>query len=171
MRKEIVKMLGNTDKSYYRWKEEGRPIIAFLEKYFNEEDLKEFLETGEISRLENDNSGMEYMLIEYARYNLKFKLDTILLNPMWIDISKKFPRKIFLDVIGEIKNSPKIDIQKYKSKEYLIERFEMHTPTLEALNKRNKDLVIKLIRENLSNIECYVLIKYPEEILPEEIAK
>lgn len=167
MRKEIVKMLGNTEKSYYRWKEEGRPIIAFLEKYFNQEDLEEFLKTGEVSRLESDNSGVEYMLIEYARYNLKLKLDTILLNPMWIDISKKFPRKIFLDVIGEIKNSPKIDIQKYKSKEYLIEKFETHKPVLDALNKRNKDLVIKLIRENLSNLECYVLIKYPEEILPE----
>ncbi len=167
MRKEIVKMLGNTDKSYYRWKEEGRPIIAFLEKYFNEEDLKEFLETGEISRLESDDTSIEYMLIEYARYNLKFKLDAILLKPMWIDISKKFPRKIFLDVINEIKNSPKIDIQKYKSKAYLIEKFETYKPVLEALNKRNKDLVIKLIKENLSNLECYVLIKYPEEILPE----
>ncbi len=86
---------------------------------------------------------------------------------MWIDISKKFPRKIFLDVINEIKNSPKIDIQKYKSKAYLIEKFETYKPVLDSLNKRNKELVIKLIRENLSNIECYVLIKYPEEILPE----
>jgi len=165
MKNSIKKILDISDKTYYNWKD--RPIITLLEKYFTESDLEEFLQTNSISRLESDNTDMEYMLIEYARFNLKLKLDLILLKPLWIDISKKFPRKIFLDVIGEIRNSPKIDIQKYKSKEYLLEKFETHKPALEKLNKRNKELVIRLIEENLSNLDCYVLIKYPEEILPE----
>ncbi len=165
MKNSIKKILDISDKTYYNWKD--RPIIALLEKYFTKSDLEEFLQTNSINRLESDNTDIEYMLIEYARYNLKSKLDLILLKPSWIDISKKFPRKIFLDVINEIKNSPKIDIEKYKSKEYLIEKFETHKPILEGMNKRNKELVIKLISENLSSLECYVLIKYPEEILPE----
>lgn len=165
MKNSIKKILEISDKTYYNWRD--RPIITLLEKYFTKDDLEEYLETNRISRLESDNTDTEYMLIEYARFNLKLKLDLILLKPLWIDISKKFPRKIFLDVISEIRNSPKIDIEKYKSKEYLIEKFETHKPTLEKLNKRNKELVIKLIEENLSNLDCYVLIKYPEEILPE----
>lgn len=52
MKHEIVKLLGNTEKSYYRWKKEGRPIIALLEKYFTKEDLQEFLSTQKILKLE-----------------------------------------------------------------------------------------------------------------------
>lgn len=167
MKQSISKLLDISERSYYTWKKENRPIIEFLEKYFTESDLEEFLQTNSISRLESDNTDMEYMLIEYARFNLKLKLDLILLKPLWIDISKKFPKKIFLDVISEISNSPKIDIEKYKSKEYLLEKFETHKPVLGGWNKKNKELVIKLIKENLSNLDCYVLIKYPEEILPE----
>ncbi len=52
MRKVIPQLLGNTEKSYYRWKEEGRPIIKLLEKYFSKEDLQEFLDNGKIELLE-----------------------------------------------------------------------------------------------------------------------
>lgn len=51
MRKVVPKLLGNTEKSYYRWKDEGRPIIKFLEQ-FKKEELEEFLETGKVELLE-----------------------------------------------------------------------------------------------------------------------
>ena len=51
MRKIISKILGNTQQSYYRWKEEGRLIIKFLEN-FEKEELQEFIDTGRISALE-----------------------------------------------------------------------------------------------------------------------
>ncbi len=51
MRKIISKILGNTEQSYYRWKEEGRLIIKFLEN-FQKEELQEFIETGQIKMLE-----------------------------------------------------------------------------------------------------------------------
>ncbi len=51
--KELIKeILSISDKSFYNWKHEKRPIISFLQKYFKEDDLKEFLETGEILDLE-----------------------------------------------------------------------------------------------------------------------
>ena len=38
--------------TYYRWKEEKRPIIGLIEEYFSLQDLHEFLETGKISKFE-----------------------------------------------------------------------------------------------------------------------
>lgn len=51
MRKLISTILGNTEKSYYRWKEEGRLIIKLLEN-FEKEELQEFIDTGKINMLE-----------------------------------------------------------------------------------------------------------------------
>lgn len=48
----IPKILDCSQKSYYRWKEEKRPIIAFLES-FSVEELEEFLTTNNISAISN----------------------------------------------------------------------------------------------------------------------
>lgn len=61
MRKVIPQLLGNTEKSYYRWKEEKRPIILLLEKYFSKEDLQEFIDTQKIELLE------EFIAFKLAR--------------------------------------------------------------------------------------------------------
>jgi len=45
----IIKMLGVSKNSYWNYKKQERPIILFLEKYFTQEELEEFLETGEIT--------------------------------------------------------------------------------------------------------------------------
>lgn len=52
MRNVIAKMLGVTPKSYYNYKKQKRPIIMFLEKYFTSDELKCFLETSKLPRLE-----------------------------------------------------------------------------------------------------------------------
>lgn len=51
MRKVISKLLDCSEKSYYRWKQEGRPIIPFLEQ-FEAIELQELLTSGKISLLE-----------------------------------------------------------------------------------------------------------------------
>lgn len=45
-------ILGCSVSGYYKWKKEKRPIIKLLEKYFNKEELEEFLESGKIEKLE-----------------------------------------------------------------------------------------------------------------------
>ncbi len=60
MKKQILELKQISDVSYYRWKKspkqkdkkEAPKIFSLLEKYFTEQDLEEFLETGSISRLE-----------------------------------------------------------------------------------------------------------------------
>lgn len=38
--------------TWNNWKKENRPIVTLLEKYFSNEELVEFLETGKIKKLE-----------------------------------------------------------------------------------------------------------------------
>lgn len=47
------KILEVSEKSYYRWKSKDHPIlINLIEKYFSDDDLKEFLKTKRIKRFE-----------------------------------------------------------------------------------------------------------------------
>lgn len=61
MKQEIKQILSIADKTYYNWKKEKRPIINLLEKYFSKRDLEEYLEIGEVFKLE---------LLEYYEYEL-----------------------------------------------------------------------------------------------------
>lgn len=51
-RKLVSNLLGISEKSYYRWKE-NRAIFKLLEMYFSDENIQEFLETGKIEKFEN----------------------------------------------------------------------------------------------------------------------
>lgn len=55
----IVNILGVSKNSYWNYKKQERPIIAFLEKYFSKDDLEEFLNYGRVSKLEYLNSMRE----------------------------------------------------------------------------------------------------------------
>jgi hypothetical protein len=166
MRKQIVQMLGNTEKSYYRWKEEGRPIITFLERYFTKEDLEEFLKTGIMSKLENtEDNTMSYMLLEYVRYNLKDKLFKAFKDiSSWSD--KYIYKKNFIEVLQSIASDPKFEIEKHKSKDFLIKAIEEYK--IQGFSKVKKEQVINIFKNNFSNLECYALIKYAEEFLEDK---
>lgn len=62
MREEIQNLLDIAPRTYYLWKKEGRPIIGFLEKYFTSHDLKEFLQTQSITKME----AINYFLYEQS---------------------------------------------------------------------------------------------------------
>lgn len=55
MRKTISELCNIGEKSYYVWKNKSHTkLIALLEKYFSEEELQEFIETGKIEKLEGN---------------------------------------------------------------------------------------------------------------------
>ena len=168
MKQSVKKILDIADKTYYNWKKEGRPIIELLEKYFTEDDLEEFLKYGIITKLEaKDDQHTTYMLIDYVKYNLKEKLDKLLLKPgifKWLE--NIIPKNIFLKILKEISEDPKIEVEKYRSKEYLIQKIESYK--VASINNSNKKQLIGIIKNNLSNIECYVLIKYADEFLEDK---
>lgn len=49
----IARLFEMTSQGIGKWKKEKRPIIAFIEKYLNDENIQEFLETGKIEKFEN----------------------------------------------------------------------------------------------------------------------
>lgn len=52
MLKTYSKLLQNTVRTISNWKNEHRPIINLLEKYFTKEDIEEFINIGKIEKLE-----------------------------------------------------------------------------------------------------------------------
>lgn len=47
----VSNLLGISEKSFYRWKEE-RKIFKLLEKYFTDKDINDFLEKDKIEKLD-----------------------------------------------------------------------------------------------------------------------
>ena len=64
-------LFGFNASTYHRWKKENRPIINLI-KYFKEEELIEFLETGKISKMESDgiNDDMQSFILNNAIHKL-----------------------------------------------------------------------------------------------------
>ena len=60
MKKQICELLDISDVSYYRWRQD-RLIISFLEKYFTEAEITEYIQTKKIKKLEliKDYSSLE----------------------------------------------------------------------------------------------------------------
>jgi len=50
--KLMVKLFGFSRQSWNNWKKEERPIVKLLESVFTNEEIDQFLETGEISSLD-----------------------------------------------------------------------------------------------------------------------
>jgi len=50
--KTIYNLFDFTEKTLYNWKKEDRPILELIEKYFTDNEIKEFLEKREISKWE-----------------------------------------------------------------------------------------------------------------------
>ena len=70
MRHSITKLIGNTEKSYYRWRQQGRLVISLLEKYFSKAEIDEFIETKKIARVELNKSVTQDLA--YNLYDLYF---------------------------------------------------------------------------------------------------
>ncbi|MFW2578778.1 hypothetical protein [Aliarcobacter butzleri] len=67
--KNVLKLMCYSRNTYYVWKREKRPIIELIDKYFQDNEITEFLETGRISRLE-DNKDQELLNNEASKiYN------------------------------------------------------------------------------------------------------
>lgn len=51
--KEIIeKLFGFSAPTWYRWKKEQRLIVDLMDKYFEEKNLEEFINTGKINKFE-----------------------------------------------------------------------------------------------------------------------
>ena len=151
--------------TYYKWKRENIKVIKLLEKYFSKEDLEEFLKTETIRKLETDKfkNYVDPLFIEYVKFDLPSKMDRIKGEGLITRLNRLIPINILTTILEEIKEDEDIELHQDKSKKFLIDRIKGYAASFEK--KASQKQLIDLIDKNFSNIECYVLIKYYDEIL------
>lgn len=167
MKDIICQVLNISKASYYRWREE-RPIIKLLEKYFEEKDLIEFLETGKMSKLETkeiENQKIyshENVMIDNAIYTAKDKLKRFW-GDKWFDIRIGIKKDI-KNIVKEIKfNNENYSIE--NSKEILIKYImgdKMNKPIV--YNDNKKALISNFIDEEISEVESYAILEHSDKI-------
>ncbi len=91
MKEAIKKILDISDKTYYNWKNQNRPIVKLLEKYFEDEDLSEFIEKGTVDKFEKLNFLYENIVCK----NEKLYLDSFTSNFNYNKLSSS--HTIFID--------------------------------------------------------------------------
>jgi hypothetical protein len=169
MREAITKIFAfGSQNTYYQWKKQDRPIIKLIEKYFSKEDLKEFLETGEISKFENQdktNDKFEILntaVIDLVKFQLKDKIKNYTDGSFFDWTNKMIPKKYLQRILKDLsEDKTKFSIE--NSKESLLDRIKGLEVSI--INKNNQEQISNFIEENLSMIECYVLIQEYENIM------
>lgn len=163
----IVKILGVSKNSYWNYRKQQRPIMFLLEKYFTKADLEEFLETGKISKLEN-NSGYTHdldliksIVSDQAIYSAKEKLQNLEKNAFeWV--YNKGAIEILKDVLTSIEDD---DFDMENAKDVLYARIKGYDANWISLKNPGKQkLLSAFVEKNLSKLECYVICKYSDEV-------
>lgn len=165
----ICKILKIGKASYYRYKKSNEPILNLL-NYFTKQELEELLETGKIQRLEKNNNtanavdNVNEALIEHTKYQLRDKLKDITDGSMREWLYNFFAKKILIHVLESLSKNHESNYHIMNSKSILIR--EINDLDIGILPNAKKDVLIdQIINKRLSNLDCYVLIKYYEEIL------
>ncbi|MEV9643005.1 hypothetical protein [Aliarcobacter butzleri] len=140
-------LLGCTLASYYNWDNQKRPIINLLEKYFTKEDLHEFLETNQISKLETLNHYELSLNIEFNTF-YREKLD---------NDNKPYIIRFFWDFIARYTNELSY-IEFYDCKSQINKLLlDYHLFLIELYKKENgadnNSLIIKKYSEFMSVIQ------------------
>jgi hypothetical protein len=164
----FMDLFGFSRPTYYKWKRENIKVIQLLEKYFSKDELEEFLETGSIRKLETEKfkNFVDPLFIEYVKFNLPSKMDKIRGEGLIMRLNRLIPNHILTTILEEIKEDKDIELHQDKSKKFLIDRIKGYAASFEK--KLSQKQLIDLIDKNFSNIECYALIKYYDEILDKD---
>jgi len=168
----ITTLLGVSKNSYWNYKKQERPIIAFLEKYFSKEEIEEFLETGYMQKLEKKNDALEKiylydkLLVDHALYSAKEKLQK-LLDGNFIDraIYTKGAKGIFVDVLEQIDPNDDSYTMENAKQRLLDAVMGSEVSWLSLKNPQKQKLLSSILNKHLSSIEAYAIIKNPKEVL------
>lgn len=131
MEKTILNLFQYSRATYYSWKREKRPIILLIEKYFTKEDLEEFLQTNEISKLKNLDyyeNILNLQLITFYRKNFDFGTNAEKFNHFFWEFIYYYKNKIISF------SSNNLDENKILLNEYLL---DYYTYKLEINKKTN----------------------------------
>lgn len=163
----MSKLFGFSAPTYFRWKKQNRPIIKLIEK-FSEEELIEYLNTGNIERLDNiknrhnSTSDKNDIFIDYARIQLREKMQSYTDGSFFDWANKMIPKKYLHKILRDL-SQDKVKFTPENSKDSLLDRIKGLEVSI--INKKNQEQLSNFIEIKLSKIECYILIQEHEEIM------
>lgn len=156
----IAKVLGVTVKSVYNYEKENRPIISLLEKYYTDDDIQEFLETGKISKLESielDNQFKQLILNDHMLHNAAHKL--------YLLSSGTFKMlDILTDALQDI-DSQDDSFTLDNAKQRLVDRIYAVEKNSIFKTKAKKEGVAAWIEKYLSKAEVFAMVKHPDTFI------
>ncbi|RXJ76988.1 hypothetical protein CRV03_06915 [Arcobacter sp. F155] len=159
----IARLFKMTSQGIGKWKKEKRPIVIFVEKYFTDENIDEFLETGKIQKFEYFNT-IQRSIIEknqkiYLRsFTEKFRYEG-LASAYDIFIQFYFSFLVELKELFENKNQASFqlyDVLTSSVNNFLIKRYSKSLMSLSSDKKLQKETIENLNYENnrdLRNIQ------------------
>ncbi len=170
--KLLADLLGFTVQGANKWKREERPIVALLDKFFNDADISEFLETGTIKRLSHEDNILQEvdlykkLLTDHALYSAKEKLQK-LLDGNFIDrtIYTKGAKGILVDVLDLIDSNDDSYTMENAKQRLLDAIMGSEVRWFSLKNPQKQKLLSSLLNKHLSGIEAYAIIKNPKEAL------
>lgn len=107
-----------TRQTWSKWKSDKRPIVELIEKYFSDDDLKDFLQNGKIKRFE-EIEDLELLNIEaikiYSNFVLNLDKNSLILflnTIYYADINNRDINSNFIELIfdAEAKKEHKITL-------------------------------------------------------------
>ncbi len=172
-------ILSSSVQAVYKWIKEDRLIIKFLNQ-FKDEELQEFINNGYIKKLEliknlsyeeleekltvdTKTDNINEVIIEHTLYPLREKMKNMTDGTALDWLYHYFSKKILIKVLENMSNEKNLNSSIMGSKKILLDTIV--TAKIAPVFKFKKDVLLKWIKENLSNLECYVLIHHYEEVL------
>lgn len=153
---QIEHFFGITYRTWQNWKKEKRPVVDFFQKY---QDLIEtFLEKGHIDKLETFSYIQDPIFEDYVITNLKSVKN---INRNFLNLWS--PSREFLTRNLKKFNISQEDFSANEAKEKLIKFLSDAELSMFADSKNKQKEAIEFVQNNISNIEAYILLKYPEK--------
>jgi len=154
---EIEDFFGITYRTWQNWRKEKRTVVSFFEKYNSL--ISEYLKNEKIDNLEQFNYVIDPIFEDYVVHNLK---RVHRLNRSAFSIL--FPGSEF--ITRHIRNLSKEDISGLTI-ENAKDKFKvfLSSVTLSKFldSEKKRQTVIDEIDNNFSDIEIYLILKYPEK--------
>jgi len=150
----LAKFFGTTRQTINNWeKEKEKYAIAFFNKYFDEEEIVEFINSGAICRLEDNMDALDLQkkIKQQVMEILKEKLNLKDSNP------EKNVFIAFGKFLEQLPNEEKMKLKELKFKEYIANEKEeddsFRSEYINFLESLKYD--IKTIHHNLNVMEYY----------------
>lgn len=148
MIEKILELMGFSRNTYFNWKKENRPIIKLLKKYFSEEDIKEFVETGQITKF--DSLSLQNKITQ-RKFNELFKTVDSTLDFEGVYLLLKFLTTYKKELLDNINNyNVLLNMNK-------VERYNVFL--LHKLQEFSQDTEIKEynLSENYAEFSIYLI--------------